>query len=207
MRPDPTRLGSRACEAFAVEPRSEPGHTRCTHRFAMTRAELETTARIKRDTLRGLLDEMTDHPPRPPRKQAFGQVAALLPPIERVRFPRSTTPPPLGRGSNSNMTAAEQKAAQTLADARAKLDSVDAQLPFPMVPAPVDLQLALTTEPSWDAPPAIQLAPDDCVLIHSLPPREVVTIEEPVVRPNIFALVGLFVAAFFVGLLGAYAVI
>ena len=46
-----------------------------------THAELETTARIKRDTLRGLLDEMTNGTPRPRRKRSYSQVAALLPPI------------------------------------------------------------------------------------------------------------------------------
>src|SRR5690349_19113154 len=141
----------------------------------MDRAELETTARIKRDTLRGLLDEMTDQAPRPKRKRSFSQVAAMLPPVERVRFPRSTAPLALGRGSDPNLTRAEQKAAQTIADARAKLDRVQEQPEFPVLShqivanlsgeeismLPMEVRLLLPEVPSWDAPPAIHMTPVD----------------------------------------------
>jgi hypothetical protein len=189
----------------------------------MTRAELETTARIKRDTLRGLLDEMTDRPPRPKRKRSFSQVAALLPPVERVRFPRATTSPPLGRGSSSNMTRAEQKAAQTIADARAKLDRIEQESEFPVLShqivanlsgeemsmLPMEIRLRMPQVASWETPPAIEMTTgDDCITIHSVLPREVpvIEVEMPVRRPPMLALIALFFGAFVVGLLGAYVV-
>jgi hypothetical protein len=187
----------------------------------MTRAELETTARIKRDTLRGLLDAMTDHPPPSPpkRKRSFSQIAALLPPVERPRFPRATTSP-LSRGSSSDMTPAEHKAAQTIADARAKLDRAD-ESPFPVLShqivanlsgeeismLPMEIRLRLPEVRSWQTPPAIELLPaGDRISSRSVSAREapVVAVEVPVRRPSLLALIALFVAAFFVGMLGAY---
>lgn len=140
----------------------------------MNRAELETTARIKRDTLRGLLDEMTDQMPRGRQKR-------------------------LARGSSQDMTRAELKAAQTVADARAKLDAVEERT------SSHELKLAVPAVPSWEAPPPIEMAKDDCIVIHSLPPHaEVVTVEEPVPTPHVLALIAMFGGAFLVGLTAVY---
>ena len=185
----------------------------------MNRAELETTARIDRDELRGLLDAMTESPPPRRRARSLSEIAALLQPAVPVRFPRRATQPPLiGRGSSSTLTRAEQKAAQTVADARAKLDSADDRAEFPVLShqivanlsgeeismLPMEIRLRLPEVPAWETPPTIELMPGtDRITSYSRPPREI-AVETPMRRQATVKLIALLAAAFLVGLLGAY---
>jgi hypothetical protein len=141
---------------------------------------------------------------RPKRKPTapFAQVAALLQPYEPSRFPRSTRPPPV-RATTQNGTVAEsplaKKAAQAVADVRARLDSADesatertaaherALYPSlsPHVVAhlsgeeiamlPMEIRLTLPEVAGWQAPPRIEMTPVPgpvCIQPHVAPANE-----------------------------------
>ena len=192
--PDSRREVARAASASRA---SRSRHTRCSQCIAVNRAELETTAPIRRDELLGLLDAMAEPSAtasspstgsRPKRSPApFSQIAALLPPCE---LPRATRPPPIVRAK----TASEQKAAQTVADARARLATADEtaeeraalreRVSFPALSAnvvaqlsgeeiamlPMEMRLMLPAVPDWPAPPRIEITPvpGDAVFIHAM---------------------------------------
>jgi hypothetical protein len=142
----------------------------------MTRAEQETTARIDRNSLRGLLEE-SGATPRPKRRRPFSHVAAQL--GGTPQLPRATRPPPVARAYSPE----ELKAARALADVRARLDRAEETAAqraadcergsFPVLSPqivghlsgeeiamlPMEIRLTLPEPPSWYAGPRIELTP------------------------------------------------
>jgi hypothetical protein len=116
----------------------------------------------------------------------FAQIAALLPSPQRL--PRATRPPPL-----RVKTPTENKAAQAIADVRARLDTADEtaseraasreRVSFEALSPqiveqlsgeeiamlPMEMRLTLPEVPGWPAPPRIEITPvpGDAVFIHS----------------------------------------
>jgi hypothetical protein len=118
------------------------------------------------------------------RTRTFSQMAALLPPCEPVRFPRASRPPPVVRAK----TPTEKRAAQTVAEARARLDTAEEttderaasreRVSFPVLSstqsageelAMLPMRLSLPKVPAWETPPRMEITAveDDAVLIHS----------------------------------------
>jgi hypothetical protein len=187
----------------------------------MKRAEHETTAPIDREQLLGLLDSMTPVASAPPKRPAatstsrhFMHLAARLPSIEPIRRPRATRPPPLPRPRKTAAAEiagpAEQKAAQTVADVLARLDTgeesaVPQAISCEPPAAPLlsrEVVSQLSGEEIAMLPIQYRLAPE--VSFRNLPPAHGTRLAPVVVRRRVPPIVWRFVSACIFGLAAAY---
>ena len=167
---------------------------------------------------------------RPKRKYArpFSQVAALLEGYEPTRFPRATRPPTVRAKTQTG--SPEAKAAQAVADVRARLDSAGeeaaqrfaageyAAFPVlsPQVAAhlsgeeismlPMEIRLTLPDVPAWMASPRIEMTPVPGASLIALPRSTNAAdgFAEELVPVRLMTILASFTIAFLVGFCVSY---